>query len=165
MMWLVLSLAFAADGDEVGGFVMGQTAELDGLECRESSCQKRGEVAGTLGTWAVKHCSGVVTGATFSVTYVPNTEAAQAHFQAYGQHVADPESDAHVRQQAWIDALVSAGWQIHTEHQDDDGSEWVRVVKAPHARLVRVRHRAVNGLDTFTTSLTASATDPSCPRP
>ena len=164
-MVLLLALAAAADGDEVGGVVMGQNADLSSFECRESSCQKRGSVSGHTGTWAVRHCGGVVTGATFSVTFVPNTGVAVNHFQNIATHVADPEADAHVVQQQWVDSLLGSGWQTHTEQQDADGSEWVRLVSAPHARLIRVRSRDAAGITAFTTSMVASATDPSCPRP
>ena len=165
MIIALLALAAAADGDEVGGVVMGQTADFGTFECRDDRCQKRGEVAGQQGAWAVQHCGGVATGATFSVTYVPDTGAAAGHFQHIATHVADPEADAQGLRAQWVHALQSSGWQIHEERQDLDGSEWVRLVLAPHARLVRVRSTNVGGIKAYTTSMQASATDPSCPRP
>ena len=144
---------------------MGQRAELTGLECRDDACQKPGEVAGVTGTWAVKHCHGIVTGATFSVTYVPNTEEARSHFQAYGHHVSDPLAQARSLHEQWVATLTGAGWGLHADETEPDGTHWVRVVSAPHARLIRVSSRSVGGLQTATTSLVASATDPSCPRP
>ncbi|MFT6144292.1 MAG: hypothetical protein ACJATT_002946 [Myxococcota bacterium] len=164
-MVLLLALAAAADGDQVGGVVMGQTADLSSYECRENSCQKRGNVGGHNGTWAVKHCGGVVTGATFLVTFVPNTGVAANHFQNIATHVSNPEADAHVVQQQWVEALHGSGWQTHTEEQEAGGSEWIRLVSTPHARLIRVRSRDVAGVIAFTVSMVASATDPSCPRP
>lgn len=165
MIALLLALAGAADGDEVGGFVMGQSIAIDALECREQVCQKPGTVAGMSGTFAVQHCGGIAKTVVFSVSFVPNTVETAQHFGAIAHHVLDPEAEAHQLLAAWQQALQSSGWAMHTEHQDADGSEWVRMVKAPHARLIRVRPTQVGPIEAFTTSLKASATDASCPSP
>lgn len=164
MITLLLALASAADGDEIGGFVMGERAPREGLECRNNVCQKRGEVAGQAGTWAVNLCNGVVKTAVFSVPFAHDNEITREHFGAYIQRVDDPRQAALDLWLTWSQALTAADFGTESE-RIEDGLPWRRIVKAPHARLLRVTEHDAAGQQVFTTSLVASATDPSCPSP
>ena len=164
MMVLLLSLALAADGDEVGGFFMGQALDTGGLQCHGNVCQKKGAVAGQDGTFSVQHCNGIAKTVTFTVSFVQNTDETRAHFADNVQRVAHPQADALALFEFWQTALNGAGWA--TESLSTNGGLPVaRVANPPHARRLRVSQRDANGHAVYKASLAAAASDTSCAAP
>lgn len=160
-MILLLSLVLAADGDVLGGVTLGQAWDAAGAECRESGCQGHGTVYGIGGTLAVKRCGTVAKTAQVSVSHVLDSADNHRKFGSYMVFAADPRATALGLFGQLRDAHLADGWVVESE-RDEDGLPWMRVVKAPHARLLRVTTREALGQPVYTALVLGAATDLGC---
>jgi hypothetical protein len=159
---LLVAAALAADGDALGPVTLGAPVPR-GLTCREDACQGRGEAYGEQGTLAVSRCEGVAIRASLSVSRVADSGATRRAFGSYMRFEPDPSAAALAAWTAWRDAHLADGWVVESAGEEA-GLPWARLVRAPHARLVRVTRRDAIGHPVWTTSIAAAATSVDCPR-